>query len=48
MDGTLVISGIAIILIFISNLYAFLIGILSITVGSFEILVMKYKKYLSE
>ena len=40
--------GIAIILIFISNLYAFLIGSLIITFGNFEILLMKYKRCLSE
>lgn len=36
--------GIAIILIFYSNLYAFLIGSLIITVGNFKILLMKQKK----
>ena len=35
--------GIAIIMIFISNLYAFLIGSLIITFGNFEILLMKQK-----
>jgi low temperature requirement protein LtrA len=40
--------GIAIILIFISNLYAFLIGSLIITFGNFSILQMKYKRCLSE
>lgn len=40
--------GIAIILIFISNLYAFLIGSLIITVGNFKILLTKEKGCLSE
>ena len=40
--------GIVIILIFISNLYAFLIGSLIITFGNFSILHMKYKRCLSE
>ena len=40
--------GIAIILIFISNLYAFLMGSLIITFGNFEILLMKQKRCLSE
>ena len=40
--------GIAIILIFISNLYAFLVGSLIITFGNFEILLMKQKRCLSE
>ena len=40
--------GIAIILTFISNLYAFLIGSLIITFGNFSILQMKYKRCLSE
>lgn len=40
--------GVAIILIFISNLYSFLIGSLIITFGNFEILLMKYKRCLSE
>lgn len=40
--------GIAIILIFISNLYAFLLGSLIITFGNFEILLMKHKRCLSE
>jgi len=42
------ILGIVIILIFISNLYAFLIGSLIITFGNFIILLMKYKRCLSE
>lgn len=42
------ILGIAIILIFISNLYAFLIGSLIITVGNFKILLTKEKGCLSE
>ena len=42
MIGTTIL-GIAVILIFISNLYAFLIGSLIITFGNFEILLMKYK-----
>lgn len=40
--------GVAIILIFVSNLYAFLIGSLIITFGNFEILLMKYKRCLCE
>jgi low temperature requirement protein LtrA len=40
--------GIAIILIFISNLYAFLIGSLIITVGNLKVLLMKQKRCLSE
>ncbi len=40
--------GVAVILIFISNLYAFLVGSLIITFGNFEILLMKYKGCLSE
>ena len=40
--------GAAIILMFISNLYAFLIGSLVITFGNFKILLMKYKRCLSE
>ena len=40
--------GIAIILIFISNLYAFMIGSLIITFGNFSVLLMKYKRCLSE
>lgn len=42
------VCGIAIILIFISNLYAFLIGSLIITFGNFSVLLMKYKRCLSE
>jgi low temperature requirement protein LtrA len=42
------VCGIAIILIFISNLYAFLIGSLCITFGNFCVLLMKYKRCLSE
>ena len=42
------ILGMAIILIFISNLYAFLIGSLCITFGNFLVLLMKYKGCLSE
>ena len=45
MIGTTIV-GIAVILIFISNLYAFLIGILIITFGNFEVLLMKYKMFL--
>lgn len=45
---TVTVIGIAVILIFISNLYAFLIGSLIITFGNFEILLMKYKRCLSE
>lgn len=41
------IIGITIILIFISNLYAFLCGSLIITFGNFLILQIKYHKYLS-
>ncbi|MBE6508198.1 MAG: low temperature requirement protein A [Methanobrevibacter sp.] len=40
--------GIIISLIFISNLYAFLIGSLIITFGNFKILLTKYKGCLSE
>jgi low temperature requirement protein LtrA len=40
--------GTAIILIFISSLYAFLCGSLIITFGNFLILLMKYKRCLSE
>jgi low temperature requirement protein LtrA len=40
--------GIAVILIFVSNLYAFLMGSLIITLGNFLILLMKYKRCLSE
>lgn len=40
--------GMAIILIFISNLYAFLIGSLCITFGNFLVLLKKYKGCLSE
>ena len=40
--------GMAIILIFVSNLYAFLIGSLCITFGNFSVLLMKYKRCLSE
>jgi low temperature requirement protein LtrA len=40
--------GIAVILIFISSLYAFLIGSLIITFGNFIILQMKYKRCLSD
>ena len=40
--------GIIISLIFISNLYAFLIGSLIITFGNFKILLTKYKRCLSE
>lgn len=42
------IIGMAIILIFISNLYAFLIGSLIITVGNLKVLLMKQKRCLSE
>jgi hypothetical protein len=40
--------GIIIILIFISDLYAFLIGSLIITFGNFKILLTKNKRCLSE
>ena len=40
--------GMAVILMFISNLYAFLIGSLIITFGNFSILQMKCKRCLSE
>ena len=40
--------GIAVILVFISNLYAFLLGSLIMTLGNFIILLMKYKRCLSE
>ena len=42
------IFGIAIILIFNSNLYAFLIGSLIITVGNLKVLLIKQKRCLSE
>ena len=42
------VCGIAVILIFISNLYAFLIGSLIITFANFEILLMKYKELLKD
>ena len=42
MIGTTIV-GIAVILIFISNLYAFLIGSLIITFGNFGVLLMKFK-----
>ena len=42
------ILGMIVILAFISNLYAFLIGSLIITFGNFEILLTKYKGCLSE
>ncbi len=42
------IIGMAIILIFISNLYAFLIGSLVITFGNFSVLLRKQKRCLSE
>lgn len=38
-------TGSAIILIFIENFYAFLIGSLIITFGNFTILYMKYKRH---
>ena len=47
MLGT-TIMGMVVILIFISNLYAFLIGSLIITFGNFGVLLMKYKRSLSE
>ena len=40
--------GIAIMLMFIDNLYAFLFGSLIITLGNLKILLMKYKRCLSE
>lgn len=40
--------GISIILIFISSLYAFLIGSLIITFGNFSVLLRKQKRCLSE
>lgn len=46
MMAGVTIVGMAIILIFISNLYAFLIGSLIITFGNFEILLIKYKGVL--
>lgn len=45
MLGT-TIMGMVVILIFISNLYAFLIGSLIITFGNFGVLLMKYKRSL--
>lgn len=47
MAGTTVL-GVAVILMFVSNLYAFLIGSLIITVGNLGILIIKYKRFLSE
>ena len=41
------IIGMTVILIFISNLYAFLFGSLIITFGNFSILQLKYRRYLS-
>ena len=40
--------GMTVILMFISNLYAFLVGSLIITFGNFLILLMKYKRCLCE
>ncbi len=40
--------GMTVILMFISNLYAFLIGSLIITFANFEILLMKYKAHLND
>ena len=40
---TVTMIGISIILLFLSNLYAFLIGSLIITLGNFEVLLIKYK-----
>lgn len=40
--------GMTVILMFISNLYAFLIGSLIITFANFEILLMKYKEHLND
>ena len=45
---TATVVGMAVIVIFISNLYAFLIGSLIITLGNFGILLMKQKRCLSE
>ena len=45
---TVTVIGIAIILIFISNLYAFLVGSLIITFGNFSVLFRKQKRCLSE
>ena len=42
------VCGMAVILMFISNLYAFLIGSLIITFANFEILLMKYKEHLND
>lgn len=42
------IVGIAVILIFVSNLYAFLMGSLIITFGNLKILLIKHKESLSE
>lgn len=42
------IIGIIIMLIFIPNLYAFLIGSLIISVGNFKVLLTKQKGCLSE
>ena len=40
--------GIAVMFMFIDNLYAFLIGSLIISLGNFKILLMKYKRCLCE
>lgn len=45
---TVTVFGIVVILIFISNLYAFLIGSLIITFGNFLVLLSKQKRCLSE
>ena len=45
---TATVVGMAVIVIFISNLYAFLMGSLIITVGNFYVLLMKQKGCLSE
>jgi hypothetical protein len=42
------VCGMAVILIFISNLYAFLIGSLIVTFANFEILLIKYKELLKD
>ena len=43
--GVVFLTGSAIILIFIGNFYAFLIGSLIITFGNFAVLYMKYKRH---
>ncbi|MBQ3472619.1 MAG: low temperature requirement protein A [Methanobrevibacter sp.] len=46
--GAVTLIGALLILLFIDNLYAFLIGALIITFGNFEILLSKYQKFLAD